>query len=96
MSEYTYEPPKIWQWNTEIGGKFSSINHPIAGATHQAGLPVGKHPLELYSLATPSGVKVTILLEKLLALNIKEATQLKFDAQYRGGGTIYIDNVYFH
>jgi len=73
MSESTYEPPKIWQWNTESGGKFASINRPIAGATHQADLPVGKHPLQLYSLATPNGVKVTILLEELLALEIKEA-----------------------
>jgi GST-like protein len=73
MSEHTYEPPQIWQWDTESGGKFASINRPIAGATHQADLPVGKHPLQLYSLATPNGVKVTILLEELLALNIKEA-----------------------
>jgi len=68
-----YQPPKIWQWNTETGGKFASINRPIAGATHDAQLPVGKHPLQLYSLATPNGVKVTILLEELLANNIKGA-----------------------
>lgn len=73
MSEHGYKPPKIWQWNTESGGKFASINRPIAGATHQAELPMGKHPLQLYSLATPNGVKVTILLEELLALGIKEA-----------------------
>lgn len=73
MSESTYEPPKIWQWKTESGGQFASINRPIAGATHQAELPVGKHPLQLYSLATPNGVKITILLEELLALGIKEA-----------------------
>jgi GST-like protein len=73
MSENTYEPEKIWQWNSASGGKFASINRPIAGATHQADLPVGKHPLQLYSLATPNGVKVTILLEELLALKIKEA-----------------------
>jgi len=73
MSESTYEPPKIWQWKTESGGQFASINRPIAGATHQAELPVGKHPLQLYSLATPNGVKVTILLEELLALGIKDA-----------------------
>jgi GST-like protein len=73
MSQYNYEPPKIWQWNTESGGKFASINRPIAGATHQADLPVGKHPLQLYSLATPNGVKVTILLEELLELKIEEA-----------------------
>jgi len=73
MSEHAYAPPKIWQLNTANGGKFASINRPIAGATHQAELPVGKHPLQLYSLATPNGVKVTILLEELLALGIKEA-----------------------
>jgi GSH-dependent disulfide-bond oxidoreductase len=73
MSEQTYVPPKIWQWNTENGGKFASINRPTAGSTHQADLPSGKHPLQLYSLATPNGVKVTILLEELLALGIKGA-----------------------
>lgn len=73
MSEQTYVPPKIWQWNTENGGKFASINRPTAGPTHQAELPTGKHPLQLYSLATPNGVKVTILLEELLALGIKDA-----------------------
>lgn len=73
MSESTYVPPTVWQWKTESGGKFASINRPIAGATHQADLPVGKQPLQLYSLATPNGVKVTILLEELLALGIKEA-----------------------
>jgi len=73
MSESTYEPPKVWQWNSQSGGTFASINRPIAGATKEADLPVGKHPLQLYSLATPNGVKVTILLEELLALNINEA-----------------------
>ena len=62
-----YEPPKIWTWDKENGGQFASINRPIAGATHDKELPVGKHPLQLYSLATPNGVKVTILLEELLA-----------------------------
>ena len=73
MSDQTYVPPTIWQWNCASGGKFASINRPIAGATHQAELPIGKHPLQLYSLATPNGVKVTILLEELLALGIKDA-----------------------
>lgn len=73
MTENTYDPPKIWQWNTPNGGEFASINRPVAGETHQADLPVGKHPLQLYSLATPNGVKVTILLEELIALKIKEA-----------------------
>jgi len=73
MSKNTYVPSKIWQWNTENGGKFANINRPTAGATHQKELPVGKHPIQLYSLATPNGVKITILLEELLAQNIKEA-----------------------
>jgi GST-like protein len=63
-----YTPPAIWQWNKENGGKFASINRPISGATHDKELPVGKHPLQLYSMATPNGVKVTVLLEELLAL----------------------------
>jgi GST-like protein len=64
----TYTPPKIWKWDTENGGKFANINRPTAGHTHDKELPVGKHPLQLYSLATPNGVKVTVLLEELLAL----------------------------
>lgn len=66
MSEYT--PPKVWTWDAESGGRFASINKPTAGAQEQRELPVGKHPLQLYSLATPNGVKVTIMLEELLAL----------------------------
>ena len=62
-----YTPPKIWTWNKESGGRFASINRPVAGATHDKELPVGKHPLQLYSLATPNGVKVTVMLEELLA-----------------------------
>src|ERR1700731_4759198 len=62
-----YMPPKIWQWNKESGGRFANINRPIAGPTHDKELPVGRHPLQLYSLATPNGVKVTIMLEELLA-----------------------------
>lgn len=65
MTEYT--PPKVWTWDSASGGRFASINRPIAGATHDHELPVGKHPLQLYSLATPNGVKVTVLLEELLA-----------------------------
>ena len=64
----TYSPPAIWQWNKENGGQFASINRPIAGATHDRELPVGRHPLQLYSLGTPNGVKVTVMLEELLAL----------------------------
>ncbi|AGE26135.1 MULTISPECIES: glutathione-dependent disulfide-bond oxidoreductase [Pseudomonas] len=63
-----YQPPKVWTWDAENGGTFASTNRPIAGATHDKALPVGKHPLQLYSLATPNGQKVTILLEELLAL----------------------------
>jgi GSH-dependent disulfide-bond oxidoreductase len=63
-----YVPPKVWTWDKQSGGKFTNINRPIAGATHEKELPVGKHPLQLYSLGTPNGVKVTVLLEELLAL----------------------------
>ena len=63
-----YTPPRVWKWEMESGGTFASINRPIAGPTHEKELPVGKHPLQLYSLATPNGVKVTVLLEELLAL----------------------------
>ena len=66
--ETTYTPPKIWTWNKENGGQFANINRPIAGSTHEKVLPVGRHPLQLYSLATPNGVKVTVMLEELLAL----------------------------
>ena len=68
MSETTYTPPKVWTWNKESGGRFANINRPIAGPTHDKDLPVGKHPMQLYSLGTPNGVKVTIMLEELLAL----------------------------
>jgi GSH-dependent disulfide-bond oxidoreductase len=64
----TYAPPEIWTWNRDNGGKFASINRPIAGPTHERKLPVGNHPLQLYSQATPNGVKVAIMLEELLAL----------------------------
>ena len=63
-----YTPPKVWVWNKPSGGQFANINRPIAGPTHEKELPVGHHPLQLYSLATPNGVKVTIMLEELLAL----------------------------
>ncbi|MAB99207.1 MAG: glutathione-dependent disulfide-bond oxidoreductase [Pseudomonadaceae bacterium] len=64
----TYTPPAVWKWDKQNGGAFSSINRPISGPTHDKGLPIGKHPLQLYSLATPNGVKVTVMLEELLAL----------------------------
>src|ERR1700751_4354288 len=62
-----YTPPKVWAWNKASGGRFANINRPIAGPTHDKELPVGKHPLQLYSLATPNGIKVTVMLEELLA-----------------------------
>jgi GST-like protein len=63
-----YTPPKVWTWNKEHGGRFAGINRPIAGPTHEKELPVGKHPIQLYSTGTPNGVKVTVMLEELLAL----------------------------
>ncbi|NKE43449.1 glutathione-dependent disulfide-bond oxidoreductase [Roseomonas frigidaquae] len=68
-----YTPPKIWTWNKANGGRFANINRPVAGPTHDKELPVGKHPLQLYSLATPNGVKVTVMLEELLAAGHKGA-----------------------
>ncbi len=68
MSDPTYTPPKVWKWEAKSGGTFAKINRPIAGATHDKALPVGDNPLQLYSLATPNGVKVTVMLEELLEL----------------------------
>ncbi|CAM5771235.1 thiol:disulfide oxidoreductase [Labrys miyagiensis] len=68
-----YLPPKVWTWNKASGGQFASINRPIAGPTHEKELPVGRHPLQLYSLGTPNGVKVTVMLEELVALGHKGA-----------------------
>ena len=73
MGDPTYTPPKIWTWEAPSGGQFASINRPIAGPTQEKELPVGDHPLQLYSLATPNGVKVTVMLEELLEQGIKEA-----------------------
>ncbi len=73
MTDTPYTPPKVWVWNKENGGRFANINRPIAGATHEQELPVGRHPFQLYSLATPNGVKVTVMLEELLALGHKGA-----------------------
>ena len=69
----TYTPPKVWTWETESGGQFAKINRPIAGPTHEKNLPVGEHPHRLYSLATPNGIKVTIIFEELLALGYEDA-----------------------
>jgi GST-like protein len=73
MTDTTYEPPKVWTWDSENGGKFANINRPISGATSEKELPVGKHPLQLYSQATPNGVKITLLLEELLEKGIEGA-----------------------
>ncbi len=86
-----YVPPKVWTWDKESGGRFASINRPIAGPTHDKELAVGKHPLQLYSLATPNGVKVTVMLEELLALGHKGAeydawlVQINTGAQFSSG-----------
>ncbi len=74
MSDNNYQPPKVWEWEQNgNGGAFANINRPISGATHEKDLPVGQHPLQLYSLGTPNGQKVTIMLEELLALGVSEA-----------------------
>jgi GST-like protein len=73
MADPEYVPPKVWTWNKANGGRFANINRPIAGPTHQKELPVGRHPLQLYSLGTPNGVKVAIMFEELLALGHKSA-----------------------
>ena len=68
MADIDYTPPAVWTWKQGNGGRFANINRPVAGATHEKALPVGRHPLQLYSLGTPNGVKVTVMLEELLAL----------------------------
>jgi GSH-dependent disulfide-bond oxidoreductase len=79
MSADSYTPPKVWTWDQSSGGRFASINRPIAGSTHERELPVGKHPFQLYSLGTPNGVKVTVMFEELLALG---HTGAEYDAWY--------------
>ena len=92
-SEYT--PPKVWSWNKENGGRFANINRPIAGATHDKELPVGRHPLQLYSLATPNGVKVTVMLEELLALGHRgaeyDAWLIRIDGNQFGSGFVAVN-----
>src|SRR3954454_21111471 len=73
MTDPAYTPPAIWTWDSASGGRFANINRPVAGTTHDKDLPVGRHPLQLYSLGTPNGVKVTIMLEELLALGHRGA-----------------------
>lgn len=79
MTHETYTPPKVWKWEPGNGGKFANINRPISGATHEKPLPVGEHPFQLYSLATPNGIKVTVMLEELLAAGVAEA---EYDAWF--------------
>ena len=90
-----YTPPKVWTWNKPNGGEFASTNRPIAGPTHDQELPVGKHPLQLYSLATPNGQKVTILLEELLALGHKgaeyDAWLVKINGDQFGSGFVKVN-----
>ena len=90
-----YTPPKIWSWNKESGGKFANINRPIAGPTHDKELPVGRHPLQLYSLATPNGVKATVMLEELLALGHKaaeyDAWLIRIDGDQFGSGFVAVN-----
>mgnify|MGYP000896116001 CR=1 FL=1 len=73
MSDTPYVPPKVWTWQKANGGQFANINRPVSGATHEKVLPIGKHPMQLYSLGTPNGIKVTIMLEELLALGQRGA-----------------------
>jgi GSH-dependent disulfide-bond oxidoreductase len=91
----TYEPPTVWTWNKENGGRFANINRPIAGPTHEKELPVGRHPLQLYSLATPNGVKVTVMLEELLALGHAgaeyDAWLIKIDGNQFGSGFVEVN-----
>ena len=90
-----YEPPKVWTWNKESGGRFASINRPIAGATHEKELPIGKHPMQLYSLATPNGVKATVMLEELLAAGHKgaeyDAWLIRIDGNQFGSGFVAVN-----
>ena len=92
-SEYT--PPTVWSWNKENGGRFANINRPIAGPTHDKELPVGRHLLQLYSLATPNGVKVTVMLEELLALGHRgaeyDAWLIKIDGNQFGSGFVAVN-----
>jgi GST-like protein len=90
-----YTPPTVWNWNKESGGRFASINRPIAGPTHDKELPVGRHPLQLYSLATPNGVKVTVMLEELLALGHRgaeyDAWLIRIDGNQFGSGFVAVN-----
>jgi GST-like protein len=90
-----YTPPKVWSWNKENGGQFAGINRPIAGPTHDKELPIGRHPMQLYSLATPNGVKVTVMLEELLALGHRgaeyDAWLIRIDGNQFGSGFVAVN-----
>src|ERR1700728_2508723 len=90
-----YIPPKVWVWDKASGGQFANINRPIAGSTHEKELPVGRHPFQLYSLATPNGQKVTILFEELLALGHKgaeyDAWLIRIDGAQFGSGFVELN-----
>src|ERR1700691_6265717 len=90
-----YTPPKVWTWNKQNGGQFANVNSPIAGPTHETELPVGRHPLQLYSLATPNGQKVTIMLEELLASGHKgaeyDAWLIRINGDQFGSGFVAIN-----
>jgi GSH-dependent disulfide-bond oxidoreductase len=93
--ETTYTPPKVWTWDKENGGRFASTNRPIAGATHEKELPVGRHPFQLYSLATPNGQKVTIMFEELLALGHQgaeyDAWLIRINGEQFGSGFVGVN-----
>ncbi|UGV27017.1 glutathione-dependent disulfide-bond oxidoreductase [Rhodopseudomonas boonkerdii] len=95
MTDVPYTPPKVWTWNKPSGGQFASVNRPIAGPTHEKELPVGKHPFQLYSLATPNGQKVTIMFEELLAAGHKgaeyDAWLIKIDGNQFGSGFVDVN-----
>jgi GSH-dependent disulfide-bond oxidoreductase len=96
MTEKTdYVPPKVWTWDKDFGGRFANINRPIAGATHDKELPVGRHPLQLYSLATPNGVKATVMLEELLAAGHSDAEYdawlIRIDGNQFGSGFVAVN-----
>lgn len=95
MDANEYTPPPVWRWNKEFGGRFAAINRPIAGPTHEKELPVGRHPLQLYSLATPNGVKVTVMLEELLAAGHTgaeyDAWLIRIDGDQFGSGFVQVN-----
>jgi GST-like protein len=90
-----YTPPNVWSWNKDSGGRFATINRPIAGPTHDKELPIGRHPLQLYSLATPNGVKVTVMLEELLARGFSgaeyDAWLIRIDGNQFGSGFVEVN-----